>query len=143
MIVLQAGLTDGRMLIGGEVPASDSGVPACRGRKPRTPRPQALPFGADADRLLAALKEPMPDVVAKSTAETAWIWLPTVGRRPLASSPLIEQPPETGNGVALVPWSTTVLPLTPGQAVDLLGACLDRPTLLARRLPASRAPGFP
>src|SRR5262249_38715253 len=64
-----------------------------------------------------------------SRAENAVIWLPTAGERPLASSPLIAEPPEEAAEIALAPWAVTGLRLSPGEALDLLCASLDRETL--------------
>ncbi len=58
-------------------------------------------------------------------------WLPTAQRRPLPSSPLLETSPPVSppTRAHLVPWPVSTLPLTPAQAVLLLGSAVGRDTL--------------
>ncbi len=124
MIVTHAGLARGRMLLWGEVPVQEK---QRRGRKPRV---QPLPFAADIDDLFGALKEALPDLTTRDVhPDTVHVWLPTIAGRPVASSPLIAEPPSGDSEASLAAWITTAVPLSPAQTVDLLGACLDRPTL--------------
>jgi SNF2 family DNA or RNA helicase len=62
-------------------------------------------------------------------AKEQTIWLPTVGGQPVASSPLVAEPPQCAESPALAPWRATVLPLSFGQAIDLLCACRRKDTL--------------
>ena len=131
MIVVHAGLSGGRFLLWGETPVSAPGrPPSRRGRKPNAPRPQSLPGHAGGDALNAVLQE-TPGRSTRQPAEIvhAFLWLPTAAGRPVASSPLIAEPPHAATAVALTPWVVAVLPLSPAEAIDLLGACLDRQTL--------------
>lgn len=50
-------------------------------------------------------------------------WLPTAGGAPVASSPMIAEPPPSTAAVALAPWEVSTLPIAPLQAIDLLVAC--------------------
>jgi SNF2 family DNA or RNA helicase len=101
-----------------------------RGCKPKTPRLRSSPFDPGADALTAALKEVvLTTMPSKGGLEQAVLWLPTLGDHPVASNPLIAEPPEDTASAVLAPWAVTALPLTPNQAVDLLGVCLDRETL--------------
>ncbi len=131
MIVVHAGLSGGRFLLWGETPISGPGAaPARRGRKPKAPRPQPLPGHADDDALNAVLRDALGQPAHEpSEVEHAFLWLPTAAGRPIASSPLIAEPPDATTAAALTPWVVAVLPLSPDEAVDLLGACLDRQTL--------------
>jgi SNF2 family DNA or RNA helicase len=129
MIILHAGLEDGQLLLWGEAPPADPPSAAPRGRKPKVPRPGPFPFDPGADRLAAALASAVPGTPRRSLPdEQRFLWLPTVGGRPVPSSALVAQPPEPG-ATALAPWSATVLRLSPAQAADLLCACVDRETL--------------
>src|SRR5262249_6112744 len=51
------------------------------------------------------------------------------GGQPVASSPLVAQPPPCAESPKLAPWRATVLPVSFGQAIDLLCACRGRDTL--------------
>lgn len=57
------------------------------------------------------------------------IWLPTVSGRPIASSPIVAEPPESPEQVELRPWKISAVLLADAEAVSLLAACLDRQTL--------------
>src|SRR5437016_13490863 len=107
MIVIHAGLTQGRMLFWGEVPAQTT---LRRGRKPRL---QPLPFAADIDDLFGALKQAIPELeMLDIHPESAHVWLPTSAGRPVASSPLIAEPPASDGQAVVAPWITTVVPFT-------------------------------
>ncbi len=90
MIVLQAGISNDQFLVWGERPLELRAVTVkARGRKPKTPDSPALPFAADAEHLARA--------VGNSHASLAVIvWLPTAQQQPIASSPLIAEPPAAG-----------------------------------------------
>src|SRR5262245_21146068 len=133
MIVLHAGLVDGRFLLWGESPRSEP-VQAIsrRNRKTRSvpPQPQPLPFDAGASQLARVLHDFLPGALRRSSQiENAVVWLPTVREQPLPSSSLIAEPPQTNAMPVVTPWTVTALHLAPEQAIDLLGACLDRDTL--------------
>src|SRR5207244_2736681 len=88
------------------------------------------PHDAGAERLTTVLGEAVADLALKRTsAEPATAWLPTRDGKPLASSPLIAEPAEPGAAAELAPWTVTALRLSPGQAVDLLCACVGKETL--------------
>jgi SNF2 family DNA or RNA helicase len=131
MILLHAGLADGRFLLWGESPAAGAGTAVSRrGRKPKTPALRPSPFDAGADALKAALQEVLPAATPrKGGTEQAVLWLPTVAGCPVASTPLVAEPPADAAEAALVPWTVTVLPLTTSGAIDLLAGCLDRDAL--------------
>jgi SNF2 family DNA or RNA helicase len=128
MIVLHAGWNEDRFLLWAEaVPETPVAVVARGGRKPRVPTAGLLPFDAGIERLRTALHDLQPDL--KPTPELATLWLPTVSGQPVASSPLIAEPPDPAAQPILAAWTVTAVPLTPLQAIDLLVACLDRDTL--------------
>jgi SNF2 family DNA or RNA helicase len=123
MIVLHAGSAHGQLLLWGETPVEASnGVKKARGRKARSVTAGPSPYDAGE----AALREA---VTSSSPAETATLWLPSVGAHPVASSPLIAESPAADTPTALAPWTTTVLRLTSDQAIDLLCQCMDKETL--------------
>src|SRR5260370_40343723 len=97
MILVHASLADGRFLLWGESPpAQGAGVAgARRGRKAaKTPRLRWSPFEPT-----VALAGPIREVLhtakpLNSDAEQVVLWLPTVADSPIASNPLIAEPPQ-------------------------------------------------
>jgi SNF2 family DNA or RNA helicase len=132
MLVLHAAVEDSQLLLWGETPADAAAPPAKRrGRKGKIPAgAETTPFDAGADCLAATFREIIPSGTAgKVAGESAIAWLPTVTGRPVASSPLIAEPPAADVQPTLAPWRVTVLPLDAARAVDLLCACVGRDTL--------------
>jgi hypothetical protein len=129
MIVLHAGLEAERLVLWGERQPESAGRLAKRpGRKPRLPRPDSHPFGADARALEEALAEAgLPR--KRRTAETRIAWLPGRDGAPVASSPLLAPAPEPTAGIGLRPWTVTVLDLPLAEAVDILVATGGRDML--------------
>lgn len=128
MIVLQAGIADRQFVLWGETPVESPGTIAKpRGRKPRAPRPSSFPYDPGEERLRASLKEARPDMAGET--ESTMLWLPTVNGQPVASTPLIADPPEAEAIAALAPWGVTTLKLSAEQVVDLLCACVNQETL--------------
>ena len=91
MIILHVGVLDGDLLLWGETPA-DSTRKARRNTP--TKRPASSPFDAGAPGLIAALGEVVDGLTinAKDLKKVV-VWLPTSEGRPVASSPLIAEPP--------------------------------------------------
>src|SRR5262245_57463915 len=137
MILLHGCVEYRRFLLWGETPPI---LPSGRRTSRRSPggsrRPRAsvsaevppLPFSADSEALVRAIAEFMPQH-ALGFAQEHPIWLPTVGGQPVASRPLVAQPPPCAESPKLAPWRATVLPVSFGQAIDLLCACRGRDTL--------------
>jgi SNF2 family DNA or RNA helicase len=98
---------------------------------------QTLHVWGESDRELAprelagALTEAVPGLSANLAAlERLVAWLPTAERRPLPSSPLLETSvPRSRRAPRLMPWDVSTIPLTPAQAVVLLGSAAGRDTL--------------
>jgi SNF2 family DNA or RNA helicase len=130
MIVLHVAAEDGQLLLWGESQADTvKGSGKRRSRKAKTPA-AVSPFDPGPKRLAEALHQVIPTLfVGKNDHETRTAWLPTVGGRPLASSSLVAEPPENGAKAELAPWTVSVVRLAPEQAVDLLCASVDKPTL--------------
>ena len=55
--------------------------------------------------------------------------MPTIGGQPIASSPLIAEPPRSRAKIVLQPWTITGLPLTREKLVDALCQCIGKPLL--------------
>lgn len=123
MIMLHASFLEGGLAVWGETPLVALAVTGRRGRKPRASGSSTSPF----DPGPAALKGALQAVVPALAAETLEIrpgalWLPTMEGRPVPSSPLVAEPPETNTLVELHAWTVTVAPLTWPATLDLLGA---------------------
>lgn len=134
MMVLHVGVDGGQLLLWGEAPAEPA--PPLPGRRGRTERgrsrtaPPYLPYDAGAERLSAALVEAGVGFRAgKGRTEAVIAWLPTVDSHPVASSPLIAEPPRSRAKTILAPWTVTALRLSVEQAVTALSACMGKQML--------------
>src|SRR5882672_8962696 len=135
MIILHAGFFDHQLWLWGEAPARTVlETPARRGRKAtaKARKRERLPFDAGGDGLLAALNEVVSGLkMGKDDVGTATIWLPAVDGQPVASSPLIAEPPSSNGKAVIAPWAVAAIPLNTAEAVDLLCRCVNRETLAA------------
>src|SRR5947209_5846462 len=131
MIILHAGIRRGCLLLWGEQPAETAEAPARRHGRPATTarRASPLPYAAGAGALSAFAAAAPFSSVDQFPAEAALIWLPTIEGRPLASSPMIAEPPVSSEQATLIPWEVTALPLPTAQAIELLCSCAGRETL--------------
>ena len=129
IIVLHAGLLEGRLALWAERTPEGELPPATRGRKPKTAEPRPHPFAASEGELASALEAAglgTKTQMGKTPPITAW--LPTAGEAPVASSPLIAETPASP-GAALAPWTVACTLLESPLAVELLCASMDRITL--------------
>src|SRR5579871_4559927 len=125
MILLHAGVLEGRLLLWGETPPLETPVPdRRRGRRPKTASPGMLPYDVGAEALCGALRDTVFGLkLDPRAAEAFCAWLPTVRAgtegRPASSSPVIASPPDPDAEIDLAPWMVTALPLSPDQAVAI------------------------
>jgi SNF2 family DNA or RNA helicase len=130
MLILHAGLEDGRLMLWGERPPAARLTATPRRGNRKATRPKPSPFDAGAEQLAAAIADTLPNADKLSrAAEERFLWLPSVESRPLPSSTLVAELPAPDVATTLMPWSTTVLLLLPAQTIDLLGSCVDQETL--------------
>src|SRR5262245_45065790 len=137
MSILHAAFDHGQLLLWGEMPAEPgTRPPGQRGRLAKTAlssdraRLPLLLYDAGAEGLSAALKEAgLGASAARGPTEGVIAWLPSVDRKPVASSPLIAEPSESPVKMILAPWTVTALRLSTAQAIELLCACIGRQTL--------------
>ncbi|OWK47379.1 DEAD/DEAH box helicase [Fimbriiglobus ruber] len=121
MIALQLLLRDKQFLAWGETTE-----PARAGRKSRqAARPH--PFSVPAETIRTTVAESISSFQAPE--ETAAVWLPSTAGRPIASLPLIAEPPDPDAVIEMSPWAVPVLVLEAASALELLEACVDRDTL--------------
>jgi len=121
MTILHLGALDDDLLLWAE---SDHAAPV---QSDGTP---GYPYDAGRQVLAKALKAAGLGVPlsARSAAPVA-AWLPTVGESPVASSPLIAEPPGGRAKPQLRAWRVQAWSVDADTALDLLGACGDRHTL--------------
>lgn len=143
MIILHAAFLEDRLFVWGETPACRDGAPQ---RSSSSKGPKHLPFGAMPEALAAALRDGgIPVAVTRevrsrqggvtrlrdrpSQFQVLAAWLPAIAGNPLASSPLIAEPPERSDGSALAPWSVHAVLLPPAEAIAFLAACAGKRAL--------------
>src|SRR5262245_49073345 len=118
MIVLHAGLDEGQLLLWGE---TSPGTPS---------QPDWLTYDPGAKRLAAVTASAVPGLALQPERSVLmYAWLPTLGRTPVASSPLVAETPETKDQPVLKPWKVDAFRLSGAQAVELLCACVGRDIL--------------
>lgn len=124
MILLHAGVCDDRLLLWAETSPKEpeevesssqrgGAKPRERMRAPRARSQRPLPYDAGKDGLAAALEQAGLEIkTTKGQMQATLAWLPTVGDQPIASSPLIAEPPRSRAKTVLQSWTITGLPLT-------------------------------
>lgn len=131
MIVFHAAIGEAGLHLWGETPSAEQAGPRKRaGRKPKRPTSEPLPYDAGFEALKEALSE-AGMVVKQSKAEPLkmFIWIPTAGNIPVASSPLIAEPPDVKETTGISPWIITMLPLGVAESVELLCRCAGKKIL--------------
>ena len=123
MLVLHAGFASDQLWLWGETPAST----LTNKTRSKKAKPLRSPLAAGEETLLAVLEE--LDLSSGEPASNKVLWLPSVGKQPLASSPLVAEPSTNGPTPELLPWQMPVVALNPPQAIDCLCACMDREAL--------------
>jgi len=135
MIVLHAGFYAGQILLWTETNPKKTGSPAVR--RSRNAKPlSAKRYWCDGGRkgLSRALEESAAMAFKSACLREVTIWLPTSDRgsgQAIPSSPLIAEPPPSSESSVLAPWIIEAYPLSTGEAVDFLCACVGKRTLAA------------
>ena len=120
MFALHAGFSAHRLILWGEV----------SGNTPlRRTKSGVHPYDAGPQQLLETLAA-IGVRVAHSGIATMEVCLPSVRGAPLASSPLIAEPPASGEP-KLARWKVTTAALEPAAALELLCFCADKELLHA------------
>ena len=113
MLILHASEEQGSLLIWGE-------------QSPPTAKAPFSPYDPGAKRLAEVLRP----FTSASLVRQAWkvhAALPTIGKAPLPSSPLLGETPEGTPKLAL--WRVTALPLDETELVRVLAACQEKEAL--------------
>src|SRR5580704_15229480 len=118
MLILHASAVDDRLYLWGERPPADATDPAAHWS----------PYDAGVDAILNAVAQIDGNRTAVAPS-TLTIWLPTVDNTPMASSPLIAEPPDDDAEIILAPWTITALPLGPTLTFGLLTAYVEGSSL--------------
>src|SRR5262245_35890914 len=139
MIIFHAGFFDGQLHLWGEAPVTERPESSIERKasasKAKSQPAKRLPYDAGGETILAALSEIIAGAeVDESDARQATVWLPTVEGQPIASSPLIAEPPSPDQNAehakaTIAPWEVVALPLTMTEAVELLCRAVGRETL--------------
>jgi SNF2 family DNA or RNA helicase len=136
MIILHAGVLDGKLLLWAETNIKEPDtITVKKPRQKSNPRtgsaaPPPFDYDAGAEKLLAALEEIGLDrKIHRKTLQPMTIWLPTVDNQPVPSSTLIAEPPESVATATLTPWKVTVLPIPLEKTVEFLCHCVGRQIL--------------
>ena len=124
MIVLQASFLDGQLVLWGESRPDAAPSPRRKGRAPKVVRALPSPFDPGPERLAEAVGDSTSGEAGSFVA-----WLPTTAEGPVASSPIVAEPPAPGTSASLAPWLVSGLRLPIESAVGLLLATSGKPTL--------------
>ncbi len=120
----------------GEVSADIDDFPSHLTIKKIQSQPQPYPFNADLKRIKQVLKQIPIGIKPKAKKkEQVLAWLPTKGKYPVPSSPIIAEIPGSRAKVKLTAWKLTALHLNTNQAMDLLSVCKGRQTLAPGVIP--------
>ncbi len=125
-------MSDAGFLLWAEQQAASPDAPEASrhsGRKIKASAVARSPYAVSAENLRQALRDADLPEIAEAPPVAATVWLPTYRNTPLASSPLIAEPPKTDAVLQIAPWRVTAFPLTTPQAIALTGACWNRETL--------------
>ena len=131
MIVLHAALTENDLVVWGEQSTNESERPAkVTNRRSEGAPPLRYPYDAGPGPLLAAINEaPLGFNPKRRDLADFVAWLPTKGARPIASSPMIAEPPASRSATKPAPWLVTGYPFDICNAYDWLLICSGRRTL--------------
>jgi superfamily II DNA or RNA helicase len=128
-LFIHGGFAGEHFLLWGESAPERAVVPPKRrGRRPKKVAPPHYPFDSGADALARALAEAgmaMPN----ARPDQMVLRLPSIDGRPLASSPLVEEPPPSNDAPTITPWTSSALRLPAGAAVEILCGCVGKRTL--------------
>lgn len=131
VLVVHAAAVGSELVLWSEVPA-EAQSPRRRGRTATGKTGlESLPYDAGAGRLAEALAGIVPGFeVPRDRSGAAWFaWLPTVRGTPLASGPMIAEPPADGTPAEVRPWRIAGLVPTLDVLVELLLAGMGRSVL--------------
>ncbi len=132
MLILHAAWLNEKLHLWGEKTPEEAHPGPLKPRRRKSPAapPPVSPYDAGGEGLRAALAAfPSGIRPGNKNLVTANAWLPTAGNRPVASSPMIEEPPEGSPDPDPAPWRVSALALDEAQGFDLLCACIGRQPL--------------
>ncbi len=131
MIVLHSAIGEAGLYLWGESPSEGQAGPRRRpGRKPKAPSTKPLPYDAGPEALGEALSEGGM-AAGKTGIEPlkGFVWIPSAGSIPAASSPLIAEPPGVEGKVQVSPWVVSILALDGSRSFEFLCRCVGKTIL--------------
>ena len=131
MILLHAGVLRGILYLWGETPVEEPRQAVTkRGRPPKRTEARTYPFDAGAEGVRWCLRHAAPGFPFGSAQSHPLLLLaPTKGWDPVATSPLIAEPPKSRARLMQIPWKVEALRLEPAETVELLCTCMAKKVL--------------
>jgi superfamily II DNA or RNA helicase len=135
-LLLHGTLRTGTFILWGEAVSIQSANVSAGGRHKRTSGDLAVaaddtlisPFDPGAEALVAAIRS-SGIATANNRTKPAVLLLPSHNGRPVASSPLIAEPPATGDRCSLGLWRVTTVELPWRHAIEFLSVCAGKRVL--------------
>jgi superfamily II DNA or RNA helicase len=134
-LLLHGTLRAGTFILWGEAASTQSTTVSAGSRHKRTSADLAVadgsltsPFDPGAEALVTATRS-SGIATANNRTQPAVLSLPSYNGRPVASSPLIAEPPATGDKCSLGLWRVTTVELPWRLAIEFLSACAGKRAL--------------
>lgn len=129
MVIYHAAFTGGRLAVWGEAPVCESSLKERMSCENGTGE-AAYPYDAGAERVREFVKMCRAQGQRKRLRHCkAYLWAPSVKGFPVASSPLVFEPPKAGVSLSIEPFEIAVIHLEYGDALDILCRCANTRTL--------------
>ncbi len=133
-LLLHGTFRRGAFVLWGEATSTQSATVPGGGRDERTSGDAVVaddslisPFDPGAEALIAAIRS--SEIAPPNKTKRAVLSLPSYNGRPVASSPLIAEPPATGDRFSLRRWCVTTVELPWPDTIEFLAACAGKRTL--------------
>ncbi len=123
MIILHVSVLGNELALWGEVPVEPAARSVRKSKREAKNNPPLHPFAGSARNLTALDGETIGFTPVRKRVKLFTAVLPSRGRMPSASSPLLGQIPDTGEQFVLSPWNVPVYILSWGEAAGLFASC--------------------
>lgn len=136
MRILHAGRADKQFFVWGEGPAERNVLTRKPGRPPKKPILMPYPYDLGAENLFFSLKELSVDT-ERIEAKNITVCVPTKAGRPIPSSSMIADPPDSKAKLTLAPWTVSAYLLEAGELLDFLCTCMGKKLLAPGLVPGN------